>query len=309
MKRKIGIFATLCMSMGLCMVLWVCSSEPKLSDSDVVGTWNATQMAGDSAGSSAEELNAKGLYVLYRFDDDHTFHMIGLVQGTETVRDGSWEINDDAVKINVEADNSGSLKADAIEDGVVEISGLTLETDSIGGGHVEAEKVSDDQVAKIYEQSKSFGPKQVSLGEQVSGDGYTFTLTSFDFKDEIYPSDTLGYYRYYQDESGKTYLCARAKVTNDSSDYAGFCKATSAEFNVGGNKYSASVEQDINRGFWSMYTLDAKDTGSYIIYASIPDSVKDSSDITLTWSFPQSASRLQSYFSSSLDNVSYCLKK
>lgn len=309
MKRKIGIFATLCMSMGLCMVLWVCSSEPKLSDSDVVGTWNATQMAGDSAGSSAEELNAKGLYVLYRFDDDHTFHMIGLVQGTETVRDGSWEINDDAVKINVEADNSGSLKADAIEDGVVEISGLTLETDSIGGGHVEAEKVSDDQVAKIYEQSKSFGPKQVSLGEQVSGDGYTFTLTSFDFKDEIYPSDTSGYYRYYQDESGKTYLCARAKVTNDSSDYAGFCKATSAEFNVGGNKYSASVEQDINRGFWSMYTLDAKDTGSYIIYASIPDSVKDSSDITLTWSFPQSASRLQSYFSSSLDNVSYCLKK
>ena len=309
MKRKIGIFATLCMSMGLCMVLWVCSSEPKLSDSDVVGTWNATQMAGDSAGSSAEELNAKGLYVLYRFDDDHTFHMIGLVQGTETVRDGSWEINDDAVKINVEADNSGSLKADAIEDGVVEISGLTLETDSIGGGHVEAEKVSDDQVAKIYEQSKSFRPKQVSLGEQVSGDGYTFTLTSFDFKDEIYPSDTSGYYRYYQDESGKTYLCARAKVTNDSSDYAGFCKATSAEFNVGGNKYSASVEQDINRGFWSMYTLDAKDTGSYIIYASIPDSVKDSSDITLTWSFPQSASRLQSYFSSSLDNVSYCLKK
>lgn len=309
MKRKIGIFATLCMSMGLCMVLWGCSSEPKLSDSDVVGTWNATQMAGDSAGSSAEELNAKGLYVLYRFDDDHTFRMIGLVQGTETVRDGSWEINDDAVKINVEADNSGSLKADAIEDGVVEISGLTLETDSIGGGHVEAEKVSDDQVAKIYEQSKSFGPKQVSLGEQVSGDGYTFTLTSFDFKDEIYPSDTSGYYRYYQDESGKTYLCARAKVTNDSSDYAGFCKATSAEFNVGGNKYSASVEQDINRGFWSMYTLDAKDTGSYIIYASIPDSVKDSSDITLTWSFPQSASRLQSYFSSSLDNVSYCLKK
>lgn len=69
------------------------------------------------------------------------------------------------------------MKADAIEDGVVEISGSTLETDSIGGGHVEAEKVSDDQVAKIYEQSKSFGPKQVSLGEKVSGDGYTFTLT------------------------------------------------------------------------------------------------------------------------------------
>lgn len=309
MKKKFSILATLCMSMGLCMVLWGCSSEPKLSDSDVVGTWNLTQMTGDSAGSSAEELNANGLYVLYRFDDDHTFHMIGLVQGTETVRDGSWEITDDAVKINVEADNSGSLKADAIEDGVVEISGSTLETDSIGGGHVEAEKVSDDQVAKIYEQSKSFGPKQVSLGEKVSGDGYTFTLTSFDFKDEIYPSDNSGYYSYYQDESGKTYLCARANLTNDSFDYAGFCKSTSAEFNVGGNKYSASVEQDINRGFWSMYTLDAKDTGSYIIYASIPDSVKDSSDITLTWSFPQSASRLQSYFSSSLDNVSYCLKK
>lgn len=307
-KRFIGVLA-FCFALVLPLALCGCASGPKLSDSDVVGTWNVTQMSADNSGSSAEELNAKGLYILYRFDDDHSFHMIGLVQGVETIRDGTWEIYDDTVHINVEADNGGSLKADAIEDGVVEVSDSTLKTDAIGNGHVEAEKVSEDEVARIYEQSQSFGPQQVSLGEEVVGDGYTFTILSLDFVNEIYPSDTSGYYRYYQDESGKTYLCARVKLTNDSPDYAGFCRATSAEFNVGGNKYSASVEQDINRGFWSMYTLDAKDAGSYIIYASIPDSVKDSSDVVLTWSFPKSANHLQSYFNSSNDNVSYVLSK
>lgn len=166
MKKKFSILATLCMSMGLCMVLWGCSSESNLSDSDVVGTWNLTQMTGDSAGSSAEELNANGLYVLYRFDDDHTFHMIGLVQGTETVRDGSWEITDDAVKINVEADNSGSLKADAIEDGVVEISGSTLETDSIGGGHVEAEKVSMIKLPRFTSSLSRLGLSRYRLARR-----------------------------------------------------------------------------------------------------------------------------------------------
>lgn len=309
MKNLIQFVILICSCLGLTVALVGCSSEPKLSDSDVVGTWNATQMSGDNSTSSAQDLNDKGLYVLYRFDEDHTFHMIGLVQGTEAVRDGSWEIKDGNVLINVAADGEGTLKGDAISDGLIEISGSTLKTDAIGNGHVEAEKVSDDELAQIYEKSKSFGPQQVSLGDEVAGDGYTFTLTSFDFKNEIYPSDTSGYYRYYMDESGKTYLCARAKITNTGTDYAAFCKATSAEFNVGGNKYSASIEQDINRGFWSMYTLDPKDTGSYIIYSSVPDSVKDSGDITLTWSFPKSSSRLQSYFSSSADNISYCLKK
>lgn len=304
--KRIKIYALAGLMFALFLMLVACSSQSKLNDADIEGTWVVTE----SNGVSCSELNDKGMYTLYRFNDDHTLNMVALIQGSEyDVRNGSWRIEEKQVHFDVDATGEGSTKAEAITDGVIDVSDSLLETDSIGGGHVEAEKVSDDQVAKIYEQSKSFGPKQVSLGEQVSGDGYTFTLTSFDFKDEIYPSDTSRYYRYYQDESGKTYLCARAKVTNDSSDYAGFCKATSAEFNVGGNKYSASVEQDINRGFWSMYTLDAKDTGSYIIYASIPDSVKDSSDITLTWSFPQSASRLQSYYSSSLDNVSYCLKK
>ena len=304
--KRIREYALVGLMLSLLLMLVACSSQSKLSDVDIEGTWVVTE----SNSVSNSELNDKGMYTFYRFNDDHSINMIALIQGSEyNVRNGSWRIDDNRVHFDVDATGEGPTKAEAITDGVMDVSDSLLETDSIGGGHVEAKKISDDEVSKIYEQSKSFGPKQVSLGEQVSGNGYTFTLTSFDFKDEIYPSDTSSYYRYYQDESGKTYLCVRAKLTNDSSDYVGFCRATSAEFNVGGNKYSASIEQDINRGFWSMYTLDAKDTGSYIIYASIPDSVKDSNDITLTWSFPQSASRLQSYFSSSSDNVSYCLKK
>ena len=286
------------------LLLSACSSEPKLKDSDVIGTWNVT-----SSGTSMSDSNDKGIYTLYKFDEDGKFHVIGLLKGQEISRDGSWKIEGEEVHFSLPEDQTSSAHADAIDDGVITIDGSTLKTSDIGNVNIEAEKISDEKVEEIYSVSKSFGPKEIALGQSVSGDGYTFTITSFDFSNEIYPTNRSGYYRYYQDESGKTYLSARVKITNDSTAYAGFCKATKATFYIGENEYSANIEEDTGTGFWSMYTLDAKDTGSYLISTSVPDSVKDSGEISLVWSFPRSASSLQNYYTSSGDNVDYVLKK
>lgn len=307
-KGALALAAAACALLAA-LVLAACSA-PSLPKEDVVGTWIVTESNGTDMTSS----NEQGIYVLYSFQDDGTFTMTGMFQDASMERVGTWEIDGETVLVNVPAgeeestSDSGpivSLSADAIENGEITIEDGVLTTDAIGGSSVTAERIDDARYQEILDQAASYAPQQISIGEQVSGNVCSFTINSLGFQDTILPSDTSSYYTYYDDQAGSTYLVAFFTYTNTMSDYAVIGYSTQAEFNVGGNRYDASIELDAGTLFGRSYRLEAQQTGTGIIYAAIPDTVKDSPDVTLTWTIPNDPQYLTTYFQDSYDSTSY----
>lgn len=114
--------------------------------------------------------------------------------------------------------------------------GDTLTTDDIGNSPLTAHKVTEKEYKALVEKAESLAPKKIPVGEAVSRDGCTFTVNSLDFQDEIYPSDTSGYYTYWQHEDGYSYLVADVTYTNDNTEYQVPGYSTGALFYVGGKK-------------------------------------------------------------------------
>ncbi len=301
-----GALAALAVALGLA----ACSTEPTLSQDEVVGIWNVT----DSNGTAMADMNEKGAYVLYRFNDDGTFNMVSYLQDSSVQRDGTWEIDGETVLVDVPAVESeaassdgpiSSLSGDAIEDATITFEDGTLMAEGIGDGTVTAERIDEARYDEIVAHAASFAPRPIAVGEKVSTDNYTFAIDSLSYEDAILPSDTSGYYTYYDDQPDSTYLVARVSYTNNASDYAVIGYATSAQFVVGGNNYQGNIELDNGTLFGSSYRLEAKQSGAAIIWAAIPDSVKDSPDVTLTWSIPDDASLMQTFYQSSFDSTDY----
>lgn len=288
-----------------------CSAPaPSLPEEDVVGIWNTT----DSNGTAMADMNEKGMYVLYQFESGGIFKMTAFVQDQSTERQGTWEIDGEKVIVNVPAaegqEYSGdgpivSLSADAVENAEITIEDGKLTTEDIGNVTVTAERIDDARYQEILAHTASFAPQAISAGQQVSSDVCTFTIDSFGYQDTILPSNTSGYYTYYDDQADSTYLVAHFSYTNNATDYAVIGYATSASFNVGGNNYEASIELDNGTLFGRSYRLEAKQAGTGIIYAAIPDSVKDSPDVTLTWSIPKDPQYLNTYYQDSFDSTKY----
>ncbi len=285
-------------------------AAPSIPEEDVVGVWNVTE----SNGTSMADMNEQGIYTLYEFRDDGVFAMTGLVQDQSMTREGSWQIDGEKVLVSVPATEEDSasgegpivsLSADAIENAEITIEDGVLTTDAIGSGAVTAERIDDTRHQEILDQAASYALQQISVGEQISTDVCTFTIDSFGYQDTILPSDTSGFYTYYDDQADSTYLVAHFSYTNNASNYAVIGYATSAQFNVGGNTYEASIELDGGTLFGRSYRLEAKQTGTGIIYAAIPDSVKDSPDTTLTWNIPDDPQHLNTYYQDSFDSTSY----
>lgn len=300
-----GALTALAVAFGL-----AACSAPTLAQDEVVGTWNVT----DSNGTAMADMNEKGAYVLYQFNDDGTFSMISYMQDSSVQRDGTWEIDGETVLVDVPASESEvasgdgpivSLSADAVEDATVTFKDGILTAEGIGAGPVTAERIDEARYDEIVAHAASFAPQSIAVGEQVSTDNYAFTIDSLSYQDSILPSDTSGYYTYYADQPDSTYLVARVSYTNNASDYAVIGYATEAQFVVGGNNYQGSIELDNGTLFGRSYRLEAKQSGTAIIYAAIPDSVKDSPDVTLTWSLPDDASLMQTYYQSSFDTTDY----
>lgn len=306
-KALAGLLTVIAVAFGLVS----CSAAPALSRDEVVGTWNVV----DSNGTTMADMNDRGIYVLYRFNDDGTFNMIAYVQDSSIQRDGTWEIDGETVLVNVPADEADgvisddgaidSLSADAIEGAEITFEDGTLTAEDIGDETVTAERIDEARYNEIVAHAASFAPQPVIIGEQISTDDYAFTIDSLTYQDAIFPSDTSGYYTYYSDQDDSTYLVARISYTNNANDYVLPGYATAAQFVVDGNNYQASIELDNGANFGKSYRLEAKQSGAMVIYAVIPDSVKDSSDVALTWSIPEDSSLMQTFYQSSFAATDY----
>lgn len=310
-KRLICLLAGTALALLIAAGLASCTA-PSLPEEDVIGIWSTTE----SNGTSVSDMNEKGIYVLYGFDEDGTFTMTALAQDQSLERKGTWEIDGDKVLVNVPAAGNAtaeneeaiiSLSADAIENAEITIEDGKLVTNDIGDRTVTAERIDDARYQEILDHAASFAPQKISIGEQVAGNACTFAIDSLSYQDTILPSNTSGYYTYYDDQPNSTYLVARFNYTNTASDYAVIGYATSAVFEVGGNRYEASIELDNGTLFGKSYRLEAQQSGTGIIYASIPDSVKDSPDVTLTWSIPNDAQYMQTFYQNSFDSTDYQL--
>lgn len=300
-----GALAAIAIALGLASC-----AAPSIPEEDVVGVWNVTE----SNGTSMADMNEQGIYTLYEFKEDGVFTMTGLVQEQSMAREGTWQIDGEKVLVSVPATEeepaSGdgpivSLSAEPIENAEVTIEDGLLTTNAIGNSAVTAKRIDNTRHQEILDQAASYAPQQISVGEQISTDVCTFTIDSFGYQDTILPSNTSGFYTYYDDQADSTYLVAHFSYTNNASSYAVIGYATKAQFNVGGNTYEASIELDGGTLFGRSYRLEAKQAGTGVIYAAIPDSVKNSPDATLTWSIPDDPQYLNTYYQDSFDSTSY----
>ncbi len=287
--------------------------EGGIPKEDVVGVWHVFE----SSAADYKVMEDAGMFFVFQFDDDGTFTNSIIIRDASLDRVGTYEIRDGKIYVNLpELEKSESkdenaaiksLSADAIENAELTLEDGILTTNQFAddGTTIKAEKMTDKEYEKLKKKAASMGPKDVKVGKEIKGDFYTFTVDSLEFVDEVYPSDTSGYFRYYQHQDGKSYLTAMVSYTNTGKEYAMPCYATEATFTVGGNKYEASIEIDGGANFSAAYEVAAQDTAKMVICAAVPDKVKDSGDVKLTWSIPKDVGMMQTYHSYSSSNDEY----
>lgn len=286
----------------------------QLQPEEYLGTWRVMSMGDEDMTRPAYD----GMFTTYVFEEDGTFKSNVTVYGQTMERAGTYEVRDGALYVSLpEMDESiGSVEyqgvtvtpsGPAVEDVEIRFDGdqLTTETFNGDGRVVSAVRISDEEYEALVEESASYGPQTVEVGETVDTEGYSFTVNSFSYVDEIYPSDMSGYYTYLPDEEGKSYLFADVTYTNNWTEYSSPGQSTAANFSVGENKYSGIVEVDGGAQFLSIYSIEAKDTGRVLIYASVPDAAIDSGAPVLTWTFPKDPSLLNAYYNSSFETIEY----
>ena len=286
--------------------------EPQLSVEDIAGYWQPDEMS---------QFVDKGWFGAYRFKKNGTVQILIYVYDSAYIRTGTYEIRDDKAYINIPEDadlgritiqgQSYDVNSSEIKDAEVTVDGKEMTVDGVSkNGPYSLKKISKKKFLELKEISAAAGPKRVSVGDTITADGYTFTVNSLEFQDEIYPSDTSGYYRYYVHEDNSDYLVADITFTNDGTEYAVPGYSTGAQIKVGENKYSASVETDGGTNILKSYSTEAKDTSRIIIYASVPDAAREEGgDVSVTWLVPKNSSLLNTYFNSNDEHVMYVITK
>lgn len=90
------------------------------------------------------------------------------------------------------------------------------------------------------------------------------------YVDEIYPSDTPGFYSYFAHQDGKSYLLARVTYTNIGTEYALPGYATEASFEIAGNKYSGKIEINADLALGAITTSKRKIRQLLLFIVSFP---------------------------------------
>lgn len=218
-------------------------------------------------------------------------------------REGTYEIDGENLYISFpegKGQSAGaiSISSKAVENAEAAIDGNTLTTNGLStkSGETITEKTADDQYQEYVDRVVALGPKKLEVGETGTTNLATFAIDSLSYVDEIYPSDTSGFYSYFAHQDGKSYLLARVTYTNIGAEHALPGYATEASFEIAGNKYSGKTEIDAGPRFGSNYHVEAKDTATVAIYCLVPDSVKDSGETKLTWSIPTDQQYMKTYY-------------
>lgn len=121
-------------------------------------------------------------------------------------------------------------------------------------------------------------PQQIVLNTPFTCDGiFEMTVTSAEWTDEIYPSNTSGGYSYYQDKNGESFFVLKGTIKNISGDLIDvqFCSYSEMLFN-GTYKYSPEWTAESQEGddFYG-YQINPLQSSNFVIYASVPDEVKE----------------------------------
>lgn len=298
------------------------------SSSQETGETDGGQAALEEASGLSKE-DVVGYYLLdgasdaiftdYQLKEDGTFVMEICAAGSSVERTGTYEIRDGKVYVNVPEGESGeitvkgttmNISAKAVEDAELVIEGDTLTTSDIGQNGVTAQRITSEKYQELVEATAAFASQTIAVGEAVNTDSYSFTVDSFDYHDEVYPSDTSGYYTYWEHVDGHSYLVADVTYTNQGTDYQVPGYSTQAILKVGENNYEASIETDGGNRTSASYSIDPKDTARIIIVASVPDAaIEEGGEVKLIWSFPRDGSLLNSYYRSANESVEYVLTK
>lgn len=134
----------------------------------------------------------------------------------------------------------------------------------------------------------------VALGQAVTGDGYTFTLKSYEYVDSIAlgsADDTSG----HLNETGKKYLVVHGTFTNTSNATENIRKGTAAWFTFG-NVFPDNRDEYGVQGWTDAYSEDKSTVSNYIIgagesrdmfvYAEVEDTVAATAPTAqLLWGF------------------------
>ena len=147
----------------------------------------------------------------------------------------------------------------------------------------------------IYAEGNRKTVNNISIGQTIETEDYTFTLTNLEWVDEIYPPDTSGYYTYYQDEEGKKYCLITGTFKNTGGDLFDM-GATKVAFKDMSGKYNftGSAEYAYDGGVGSngldwidnFYGIDPLTEVPLYIFASISDEVASNCTAgTLEWTF------------------------
>ena len=284
-------------------------AEPEaeeLDPAEIVGMW----VLEESAGNSLNEMLSLGLFQTYDFAEDGSLTVTLHILNYTIERKGTYRIDGQILLISLPEMNdeymnrdgsTSAITASAIEDGEVVFDGDKLTTTVISGSGSESvlRRIDNGEYQQFVEQIAALAPNVLAVGETFTNDSSTITIDSFEYVQEIYPSDTSGYYTYCVDEPGNSYLLVRVTYTNNGTEWGTPGLASGAWFTIGENKYVASIEVDNYDSFESNISLEAKETSPVYVYCSVPDSVIGTDEVLLHWAVPKDPEDMQYYFDSS----------
>ena len=250
---------------------------------------NQSSIGEEIAGRYRSTYSTDATYEYFVFSADGAAKYACLAYGEEsTVCEGTWAENDGNVLVSLpEVKKFKNGRWTSSFDGMTDVSFTFSDGEasyySADGQLHTRPKITDEEYQEYVLASKEIAPVSSKVGKTFKRDKfYSFVVESISFQDTILPSDTSGYYEYYEAKNGNTFVVARVKFKK--KEYCAFGTSdTNAYFKIDGKTYGASVIADDLNGTKYYYGMDS---GTFYIYAEVSDKILNAKKIKLIWELP-----------------------
>lgn len=132
----------------------------------------------------------------------------------------------------------------------------------------------ENKVSKGDKKPKKEAEK-LNIGQTITiGDVMELTIESSEWTDEIKPSNTSGFYSYYEDKEGEKYFVIKGKVKNIASEDLDLDYVNQSKIIVN-DTYKADVRFEAEESDGTSFYADVKplQTLNFVAYASLSDEV------------------------------------
>ncbi len=153
------------------------------------------------------------------------------------------------------------------------------EEQTTGSNKVEVVLNGDDKETSADKESNGLFNKDsdIAFNQPITvGDVMEITFTSWEWADEIYPSDVSGYYNYYSDKAGEKYVVLKGTIKNISPKEFTIAGEVDAAVSIN-DKYETDVnvvcESSDGTDFIPYENIKSLQTLNFVIYASYADEV------------------------------------